>query len=160
MSCTRPKASGVVPSIVSANCQDHVKWIQKVFQAEQLGIHMSSDYKRVLHCVLALNNGVLYISDYMKEFGQNAIDLTEEPTGFILHLEVADPTVLYNRATSNDATVMVELKVQECGNLYGCFKDPFGFVWGVMKVTEGAGTPGVVPCLINAKEECEIHVEW
>ena len=155
-----PKNIGVVPSIISSSCKEHVAWVKKVFQAEQLGIHMSHDAKRVMHCMLAINNGLLYMSDYGEELGQKSSDYSGNPTGFILHLDTPDADAVFSQATNNGAEVIVKLEKQPCENFYGCFKDPFGFVWGILKVEEGKGTPGVVPCLKNSKENCEDHVQW
>lgn len=157
---TKPPVPGVVATIITNNCKDHIQWIKTVFEAEQYEIYMSEDNKRVLHCVLGLNGGYLYISDPMEELGGGSTDqAAQAPAGFMLSLEMANPTDAWNRATSNQATVVMELAVHKCGNLLGCFRDPHGFVWGVGKATADDCKPGVVPFILR-DGDCEELVQW
>lgn len=155
MSSPRP---GVVPSVISTNCQDHIKWIKTVFEADQNEIYLSEDGKRVLHCVLSLNGGYLYISDRMQDFDEYSAEYDEEAPGFMLHVQVEDPSDIWSRATANKAMVVQELEKQEWGKLFGCFKDPYGFVWGVMKGCDDC-QPGVIPHLLDTGD-CEQHLQW
>lgn len=156
MSFTKPKVPGVVCTILSTKCLEHIKWIKTVFQAEQYEIYMSDDNKRVLHCVLALNNGYLYISHPMEEFNQV---LEKEPVGFMLNLHLEQPSDVWNRATANGALVQMELQMQKCGKFMGSFKDPFGFLWVLSKDASGSPAPGVMPCIIR-EGDSEEHIQW
>ena len=149
-SAGKPPVPGVVTTIISTNCKDHIKWIKVVFEAEQYEIYMSEDNKRVLHSVLGINGGYLYISDPMEDCGQ----LTQ-PAGFMLSLAMETPIDSWNRATSNGATAIRE---QECGNMFGCFQDPFGFLWGIMKATD-KNKPGVLPYILRDGDS-EEHIQW
>lgn len=156
---SKPTVPGVVPTIITNNCKEHIQWIKTVFEAEQYGIHLSEDNKRVLHCMLWLNEGYLYISDPMEEFGGSSSRQGQAgPNGFMLSLDMASPSDAWNRATANDASVVMELAVQECGKLLGCFRDPYGFVWGVGKASDDA-KPGVVPFILR-DGDCEEQVQW
>lgn len=146
---------GVVPSILSTKCKDHIQWIKTVFEAEQLELYMSEDDKTVMHCVLGLNGGYLFLGQPMEELGQAD---PETPAGFMLSLALDSPSDVWNRATSNQATVVTELAVQECGNQFGCFQDPYGFSWGVGNVTDKS-VPGVVPSILR-DGDCEEHIQW
>lgn len=152
----KPPVPGVVTTIISTNCKDHIKWIKVVFEAEQYEIYMSEDNKRVLHSVLGVNGGYLYISDPMEECGQ--LTNLEQPAGFMLNLAMETPIDTWNRATSNGAIAIRELAVQECGNTFGCFQDPFGFVWGIMKTTD-KNKLGVLPYILR-DGDCEDHIQW
>ena len=154
----KPPVPGVVATIITNNCKDHIQWIKTVFEAEQYEIYMSDDSKRVVHCVLGLNGGYLYISDPMEEFGGASTDLVSQPAGFMLSVEMVNPSDAWNRATSNAATVVMELAEQACGGTVGCFRDPHGFVWGVKAVTDNR-KPGVVPCILR-DGDCLEHVQW
>ncbi len=159
MSTTKkPETPGVVSTIISTNCQEHIKWLKTVFEAEQYELYMSDDTKRVLHCVLGLNGGILYISDTMTEEFSN-VSAEQGPSGFMLNLEMENLSDVWNRATSNNASVVVELKVQECGNLFGSFKDPYGFTWGLIKREDDKRKPGVVPYILH-DGDCEEHIQW
>lgn len=160
MTTTKPPVPGAVPALISTNCKEHVQWIKTVFEAEQYEFYTSEDNLRVLHCVLGINHGYLYISDPMEEFSKmSAASLAEEPAGFLLSLEMEEAEEAWQRATCNGATVVVEWGMQKCGNLDGCFKDPFGFMWGVMKAAPTGRKPGVVPYIIR-DGDCEQHIQW
>ena len=161
MSLKIPKSVGVVASVTSPKCEEHVSWIKTAFGAEQLGIHRSNGGKRVMHCILAINDGLLYISDFMEEFGQNQDDIVKDtPSGFLLHIDSPDAQALFDRAAENGASVVVKMEQQPCGNLYGCVKDPFGFVWGLMQAQEEKRVPGVTPSLRHGKVKCAEHIHW
>ena len=156
---SKPKTPGVVPTILSNNCQEHIKWLKSVFEAEQYELYMSDDAQRVMHCVLGFNGGILYISDKMEEFFDGSNSIEEEPSGFMLSLEMENPSVVWNRATSNDASIIVDLKVQECGNLFGSFKDPYGFTWSLLKREDDKRKPGVIPYIL-CDGDCMEHIQW
>lgn len=120
---------------------------------------MSDDTKRVMHSVLGLNGGILYISDTMEEFPSSRPAVEEEPLGFILSLELEQPSDVWNRATSNNASVVVDLQVQQCGNVFGCFKDPYGFSWSLLKREDKKNIPGVVPYIL-CNGDSEEHIQW
>lgn len=153
---SKPKLPGVISTILTTKCQEHIQWIKTVFEAEQYEIYMSDDNKRVLHSVLGLNGGYIYISDPIEEFNQ-AIE--DGPLGFTLCLEMEQPSGVWNRATANGASVELELKVHECGNIFGSFKDPFGFVWGLCEVEGDNRKPGVMPYILR-DGDCEEHIQW
>ena len=44
-----------------------------------------------------------------------------------------DPNAVWKKAMANGATAVMELKVQSWGDLYGSFKDPFGFGWAIAR---------------------------
>lgn len=164
------KTPGLIAAVISPSCQEHIKWIKTVFGAEQREIYMSEDGKRVMHAVLMINDGFLYISDSMacsmEEEEKASPKLVEyrDFSGFVLNLEIGgEPVELWEKALAQGAQAMVEMKVQECGALYGCFKDPFGMAWGVLKIDSASGSdehqPGVVPFIINV-ENPEEQVQW
>lgn len=160
MAATKPPVPGVVPTIITSNCKDHIQWIKTVFEAEQYEIYMSDDNKRVLHCVLGLNGGYLYISDPMEEFGGSSAppQAVQAPVGFMLSLEMESPSEVWNRATSNKAAVLMELAAQDSENQCGCFRDPYGFVWGVGKASDNSKA-GVVPFILR-EGDCQEHIQW
>lgn len=119
---------------------------------------MSDDSKKVMHSVLGLNGGYLYIGDEKEEFHSRKLEA--EPAGFILGLEMKDISDSWDRATSNGATVVQEMEVKDCGHLFGCFKDPFGFVWGVKQVAEDDKRKLGVLAYVLHDGDCNKHVQW
>ena len=86
-------------------------------------------------------------------------DSKQEPSGFYLNLEMENPSEVWSRATANDASVIADLKVQECGYLCGCFKDPYGFTWCLMKMEGEKRTPGVIPYILHDGDSKD-HIQW
>lgn len=69
---------------------------------------------------------------------QDGADLTcdnerQDQKGFILHLNVSEPDLIWKRALGNGGVAVVELKQQFWGDYYGMFLDPFGYQWSVLK---------------------------
>lgn len=64
--------------------------------------------------------------------------------GFWLHIKLGDPEAVWKKAIASQATVVFDLKKQYYGGQLGCFRDPFGFSWGIVKFGE-CRKPGVIP---------------
>ncbi len=54
-----------------------------------------------------------------------------EVRGIVVHLNVKDPHPIWKNALKNGAKVVVELERQFWGDVYGSFRDPFGYEWGL-----------------------------
>lgn len=146
---------GVVPYLLTPDgeCEKHIDWLKTVFRAEVKALHHTDDNK-VMHCDLAVNGGRIYLSD-----GNTG----EKPSGLIVHMNVPDPKALWQTAHENSATTTMELKVQFWGDLFGSFKNPFGFEWSVAETQQtgpraDAHRKGVIPYLCSP--DCEKHIEW
>ncbi len=155
---TKPATPGVVVGITCNNSQKLINWIKAVFKAEQFHIHLSEGNKRVYTCSLCINGGYIYISDPLKELDQDPKDYEAEPAGFMLSVELKDPSEIWQLALANGAKEVQPLGMQDCGHFYGIFKDPLGFPWCVVKMPDSC-TPGVVPYMLN-DQDCGKHVQW
>ena len=157
---TKPIPTGIIPVIQSRDCTKHITWLKAVFGAEQTAIYHSKDEKTVMHCVLFINDGYLYLCDSSSSMEEK--ELTEEEreaesNSFILHVECKDPTLFWKNALANSAIVVQDLKKQFWGAVYGKLRDPFGFVWGLMEGGQ-CRRPGVIPYLMV--KGCEEYLEW
>lgn len=158
---------GVIPCILSPDCDKHIEWIETVFGGEVKELFRTNDGKKVMHCTMAVNDGVVSLGD-------GVCPCTPAPTaeqqpkantggarrGAHCHLEVEKEERLneiWKNAQSNGATVVVEIGIQSWGDLYGMFKDPFGFEWAVEKPVGHVRKPGVVPYLLTS--DCEKYIE-
>ena len=159
MSLEAPPMPGIVPTIMSPDSIKHIAWIKNVFNAQQKEIYHSSDNKTVMHCSLIVNKGYIYLNDRSTAMEKKAINDEKESRGTILHLELEDPKPFWKNALNNGATVVEDLKQQTWGALYGSIRDPFGFVWALMKGGE-CRKPGVIPYLVLEQGKCESHAEW
>lgn len=59
-----------------------------------------------------------------------------EVRGIVSHLNVKDPQTVWKKAISNGATVVVKLERQSWGDIYGSFRDPFGYEWALCASVE------------------------
>lgn len=168
---------GVTAYILSPDCDKHIEWMKTVLGGEEKFLFRSEDKKKVAHAAIAINGGCLYLTDLSHEKAVKAIndisvdvgrldidangsyDDDSRPHGFILHLDVADPDAIWQKAMSSGCTVEKELKVQSWGCYYGLFRDPFGFPWALAKITENSKR-GVVPYILTTGGECENQIEW
>lgn len=152
----RSSRPGVIPYLLSSDCEKHIEWLKNVFGGELKELFHTKDGK-VMHCGVAVNGGFVYMSDAPSAPEQQGGEA--EPHGFQCHLDVEDPNMIWEKAASNGATIVTDLKVQYWGGLFGSFKDPFGFEWSVLKETKSP-KPGVIPCLLPPNGDCEKHIEW
>lgn len=120
---------GVIPYIHSLNCDKHIDWIQKVFAAEIKDIFRSKE-KMVMHCHVAVNGGQLYLCD---QSCSPKMEGVKNSDGVMLHVCLPDPDMVWKKAMSNGAEQVLELKQQFWGGYFGCFRDPLGVKWGVIK---------------------------
>lgn len=160
---TTPKTPGVVAYINSPFCDKHIDWLKNVFGARQTEIFRNKETDKVMHVTMVVNDGLLYLADRNCSCSDETPKANEEEItdthGFWCHVEVEDPTALWKKAMVNGSTVVFDLKKQYYGGELGCFRDPFGFNWGVAKALE-CRKPGVIPYLFLPDGECEKHIEW
>ncbi len=129
---------GVIPYLCSPDCEKHIDWIKNVMGGEVKEIYRTPDGSKIMHCAVAVNGGFVYLADRTCTPDAKAnSDYTGNPQGFLSHLEVADPNVIWKKAMGNGATEVITLEIQPWGGMFGTFKDPFGFHWGIMRVLNG-----------------------
>ena len=136
-------AEGIFAYVVSPNCEEHIEWIQHVFEGEikTLFRHMTS--RKVVHCDLSFRVGRLMICD--ASCGPNQANGASQKTGkegvagggassVVVHVHCSDPDPLWKRAMATGAVQVEELKKQYWGGYFGCLKDPYGTTWGLLKI--------------------------
>lgn len=162
MPSEKPEKTGVTPTISSPDCDKHVAWIKTVFDAQVDETYRTKDGEAVMHCSLLVNGGYLYLYDSSTEMAAEKCEpreAGEESRGVVLHVELEEPKAFWKTALDNGATVVEDLKQQYFGAVYGSVRDPFGFVWGLMKGGE-CRRAGVVPYLVLAEGQCGPYLEW
>ena len=125
----KPNTAGITPYIRSSDCDQHIDWVQKVFGGEVKELFRTKE-KKIMHCHVRFNEGDLYLSDRMCS-PSNGVE--ENSEGVTLHVVLPDPDTVWKKALGNDAGVIMELEQQFWGGYYGCFRDPLGVRWGILK---------------------------
>ena len=132
----------VIPEICVHDARGAIEFYKKAFGAEDLGTHATPDGKRIMHCGLKINDGVVFVRD---DFPERAGGKKSSPrdlggTNVTVHLNCANVQKAWDKAVKAGATVVMPLAKQFWGDTYGVFDDPFGQRWS-MSGAEGHDKP-------------------
>lgn len=156
--CRKP---GVIPYFMmeEGKCEGYVEWLVKAFGGEVKNKYQSDDKQLIQHCSVEINGGLVYLADDIKMAAQKA-ETAGSSVGVELHLEMTDPKGAWEKLLQNDAKVVLDLKVQFWGDLYGVVHDYMQHVWSLSEVPppKSAGEGGVLPYIVSP--DCEKHIQW
>jgi len=107
--------------------QEAVDFYAKAFGGVEQVRHIAQDGKRVMHARLEINGGLLMLSDDFPDYNNGVA--APHPASVMLHLQVDDADVWFDRAVAAGASVLVPLSDQFWGDRYGQLTDPFGHRW-------------------------------
>jgi PhnB protein len=105
-----------------------IEFYKAAFGAVEIMRHPSDD-GRLMHAHLKVNNNSLMLHDHFAEH-HGGQDLGA-PNAVMLHLQVQEPDIWWNRALEAGADVVLELADQFWGDRYGQIRDPFGHIWSI-----------------------------
>lgn len=139
----------VAPYLVVSDGRGALDFYSRAFGAEVLGQRDAPDGERVLHATLALNGGIVHLSDDFPDMGgaKRRDPLTLGESSVTIALTLDDPDALWTRAVEAGASVSIPLDDQFWGARYGVLVDPFGHRWSLstprremsdQELTEGA----------------------
>lgn len=139
----------VAPYLVVSDGGAAIDFYARAFGAELLGRQDAPDGERVLHASLALNGGIVHLSDDFPDMGgaEPRDPLTLGESSVTIALTLDDPDALWTRAVEAGASVSIPLEDQFWGARYGVLVDPFGHRWSLStpqremseeELTEGA----------------------
>lgn len=118
---------GAVPYLMPSDANAACAFYEKAFGAEVVSRMAADDGKRLMHAHLYVNGSSLMMSDSFPEHGAPV----EIPGAFLVHLQVDDADLWWNRAVAAGAAILLPLETQFWGDRYGQVKDPFGFTWSI-----------------------------
>ncbi len=136
------KMPPLAPHLVVSDATAAIEFYKRAFNAQEIVRHPAPDGKRVFHCGLMINGGLLMLCDDFPEYtgGVSRAPDLQKPTPVTIHLQVEDADQAFNAALAAGATVVVPLDDMFWGDRYGKLRDPFGHEWSigaaVRKVTE------------------------
>jgi len=123
----------VIPEICVHDARGAIEFYKKAFGAKDLGTHATPDGKRIMHCGLEVNGGVVFVRDDFPEANQGK-KLSPRDLGgssVTVHLNCAEVQRAWDKAVAAGATVLMPLAKQFWGDTYGVFADPFGQRWSM-----------------------------
>ena len=129
----------IIPEICVDDARGAIAFYQKAFGAKDLGTHATPDGKRIMHCGLELNGGVVFVRDDFPEANQGKRRTPKAlgATSVTVHLNCADVHRAWRRALDAGATVVMPLAKQFWGDTYGILDDPFGQRWSMSAASHG-----------------------
>ena len=118
---------GVIPYLTLDGASDASAFYQKAFGAKEITRTPMQDGKRLMHCRMEINSGLLMMTDAMPER-----DLGWQPShSYTMQLIVDDIDAWFKRAVDAGATVVNPVEKMFWGDRWGSLKDPFGVQWAM-----------------------------
>jgi PhnB protein len=122
-----------IPHLAVSDGEAAIAFYEKAFAVVCQSKHLAEDGKRIMHAHLQLGAGAVFLNDDFAEFGEFG---SKPPTRLggascVIHLEVPDADVAWERAVNAGAEVVMPLDNQFWGMRYGLLKDPFGHLWAI-----------------------------
>ena len=122
-----PVSGGIVPYLNPRNANQAADFYIKAFAAEDLYRIPPDAQGRTMHIHLRINGNSLMLSDAYPEYGHDL----ETPGAFMLHLQVDDVDVWFDRAVAAGCDVLSPVQLMFWGDRYGQLKDQYGFCWSI-----------------------------
>jgi PhnB protein len=128
---TDAPATGLTPhiNIRDNRASEAIEFYGKAFGATEKLRVPADDGKRLMHAHLAVNGASLMLHDDFPEYRGGTPE--PAPAGGLLHLEVDDADVWFERAVGAGAEVVLPIGDQFWGDRYGQVRDPFGHLWSI-----------------------------
>jgi len=129
MTTVTPPGLSPYLTIKDGRGQEAVEFYAKAFGGKEQVRHLAQDGKRVMHARLEISGGLVMLSDDFPDFNNGVA--SPDPAGVMMHLEVDDADVWFERAVAAGASVRMPLADQFWGDRYGQLTDPFGHCWSI-----------------------------
>ena len=132
MSDAPPTPKGVIAYLIVAGGEAAVAFYAAAFDGRETYRQTTPD-GRLLHARLAVNDGILMLSDDYPEHngGVSMAPVAGQPRGIILHMAVADCDAAFAQALAAGATALMPPADQFWGERYARLRDPFGHDWSL-----------------------------
>ena len=120
---------GITPflTIRDGRGTEALAFYERAFGGQVVERNAAQDGKRLMQASLKVNGGWVMLSDEFPEYGHQV----GAPAAVVLHLQVDDADVAYNRAVAAGCTVKMAIADQFWGDRYGAVVDPFGHQWSI-----------------------------
>lgn len=119
----------LIPYITCKNATEAVKFYEKAFGAETIGVFPLPD-GRVMHANINIGGASVFICDEFPEHGANGPQ-TLGGSSVTMHLNVPDCDAVFNRAVEAGCEVRMPMQDMFWGDRYGSLVDPYGHSWSI-----------------------------
>ncbi len=128
-----PMPGGVIAYLSVAGGQAALAFYEAAFGGQVTYRQMVPDGKRVMHARVAINGGIIMLSDDFPEYsgGISQAPSLDRPTGVVLHMTVADCDAVFNQAVAAGASPAMPPADMFWGDRYARVRDPFGHTWSI-----------------------------
>ncbi len=128
-----PVPNGVIAYLSVAGGEAALAFYEKAFGGEVTYKQLVPDGKRVMHARVAINGGLIMLSDDFPEYsgGISQAPSPDHPTGVVLHMTVADCDAVFNQAVAAGALPTMPPADMFWGDRYARVRDPFGHTWSI-----------------------------
>jgi PhnB protein len=128
-----PLPNGVIAYLSVAGGEAALGFYEAAFDGRVIYRQMAPDGKRILHARVALNGGLIMLSDDFPEYngGVSQAPPPGQPTGMVLHMTVADCDALFHQAVAAGGTPAMPPPDMFWGDRYARVRDPFGHTWSI-----------------------------
>ena len=120
----------VTPHLVVRGAAQAIKFYEKAFDAQTMGVSEAPDGKLIMHAALKIGDSVVFLCDEMPE-GCTSSPQALGGTPVTLHLYVNDADEWFQRAVEAGAESVMPLMDAFWGDRYGVVKDPYGHSWSI-----------------------------
>ncbi|MEO5806161.1 glyoxalase/bleomycin resistance/extradiol dioxygenase family protein [Devosia sp.] len=119
-------SSGLTPYLSIDGASDAIAFYQQAFGAIERARHPGESGK-LMHAHVEINGAPLFMSDFFPDHGYPPV----AAQGFNLHLQVDSAQTWWDRAVAAGCTVLMPLKEEFWGDIYGQLRDPYGIRWAI-----------------------------
>ena len=130
---TPPSPDGVIAYLTVSDGEAAIAFYRAAFDAQEVFRSLADDGKRLLHARLAINNGMIMLSDDFPEFRgvQSKAPAAGHATGVMLAMWVPDCDATFASAVAAGATPLMPPADMFWGERFCQLRDPFGHEWGL-----------------------------
>ncbi|XXT16745.1 VOC family protein [Sorangium sp. So ce429] len=128
-----PAPPPVSPYLTVGDARAAIDFYRRAFGATLVAEQPTPDGKKLIHAALALNGGLVMLSDDFPEMS-GGVSRTPKALGgssVTIHLDLPDVDATWKRAVEAGATVELPLGDMFWGDRYGIMTDPFGHRWSL-----------------------------
>jgi PhnB protein len=127
------KLPKLAPHLVVNGGLAAIKFYEDAFDAETQFVMMAEDGKRVMHSVLEINDGIIYVCDDFSTGAKPGAKSTGSGAASVMiHLQLKKPKhvdAIMQQAVEHGAKITMPAEDAFWGDRYGQIRDPFGHVW-------------------------------